>query len=184
MQPKQRVSQSGKHQWINKFGLTCWSEAEPTYDWFKSDGQRKAYVGEETLIRFIIAWANVLRGGEVTLETIDAIANGDITELKGLITGLKTNQIKVLVGVKDGKYQTVYTKYFGKTSINRTDYFVNELNKEYGSFNADFNADLKWGAHNPTANLVTPDSADGDDDWTMPSEPQGQPVGETVDSPF
>lgn len=173
MQPKHRVSQSGKFQWINQFGITCWSEAEPTYDWFKSDGQRKAYVGEETLIRFMIAWANVLRGGEVTLDSIDLLAQGNVTELRTYVTALATNEIKVLVGVKDGKYQTVYTKYFGKTSINRTDYFINELNKEYGSFNADFNANLEWGTHNPTANLVTPDTEDGDD-WEFPDAPQGE----------
>jgi len=171
MQPNLRVSQTNKHQWINKFGVNCWSENEPEYDWFKSDGQHKAFVGEETLIRFMIAWANVLKGGEVTLDSMNQIANGNTTELRRYVTLLAANQIKVLVGVKDSKYQTVYTKYFSKPTVNRNDFFVNELNKEFGSFNADFNADLEWGVHKSTASLITPDTEENDD-WTCPTEPQ------------
>ena len=157
MQPTPRVSQTGKHQWINAIGQSTWSEEEPTYDWWKSDGERKAYVGEETLINFVKAWANVRQGDEVTFETIDNIAKGDITELRELVKALKDNQLRVLIGVKDDKYQTVYSKYFGRVKPQRDDLFVKALNDDYGSFNADFNADLVWGVHTPTASLITPD---------------------------
>tara|TARA_R110002074_G_scaffold356051_1_gene528112 strand:+ start:329 stop:1120 length:792 start_codon:yes stop_codon:yes gene_type:complete len=184
--PDLRVSQSGKFQWMNKFGTNCWSDAEPAYEWFKADGQHKCYIGEETLIKFMAAWANVLKGGEVSLDTMPEIANGNVTELKGYIDVLKDNEVKVLVGVKDGKYQQVYSKYFGKASVSRTDYFVNELNKEYGNFNAEFNADLQWGTHNTTAALVTPDATE--EDWDFPEAPQnGVGLGaapSTGDSPF
>jgi len=76
----------------------------------------------------------------------------------------------VLIGVKDDKYQQVYTKYFGRIKPQRDDLFVKALNDDYGSFNADFNADLKWGTHVATATLVTPDTISEDEDWT------GQPV--------
>jgi len=178
--PEVRTSQSGKFQWMNKFGTNCWSDTEPTYEWFKSDGQHKCLIGEETLIKFMAAWANVLKGGEVALDTMDQIAQGNVTELKSYIDILKNNQIKVLVGVKDGKYQQVYTKYFGKASVGRTDYFVNELNKEYGNFNAEFNADLAWGSHKPNVALVTPDAKD--EDWDFPDAPQNGT--DKADSPF
>ena len=64
-QNKPRISQTGKNQWINTVGQSTWSEEAPTYDWWKTEGQRKAYTGEETLINFVKAWANVASGDEV-----------------------------------------------------------------------------------------------------------------------
>ena len=168
MQNKPRVSQSGKHQWMNNIGQATWSENEPTYEWWKPEGQRKAYTGEETLINFTKAWANVASGDEVSYDTMSAIVNGDVTEIKGLIKALNTNEVRVLIGVKDDKYQQIYTKYFGRVKPQRDDFFVKALNDDYGSFNADFNADLKWGEHVSTATLVTPDSngtPSEDEDW-------------------
>ena len=166
-----RVSQTGKHQWINDVGQSTWSDDAPTYEWWKSEGQRKAYVGEETLINFVKAWANVASGDEVSFDTIDEIAKGDVGEIKALIDVLTTNEVRVLVGVKDDKYQQVYTKYFGRVKPQRNDLFVKALNDDYGSFNADFNADLEWGTHKPTSELVSPDAPAEEEDWT--TEPVG-----------
>ena len=166
MQNKHRVSQSGKYQWMNNIGQSTWSEEEPTYDWWKAEGQRKAYTGEETLINFVKAWANVAAGDNVYFETVSAIANGNINELKALVHTLSSNEVRVLIGVKDDKYQQVYTKYFGRVKPQRDDLFIKALNDDYGSFNADFNADLKWGTHVSTAALVTPDTINEDEDWT------------------
>ena len=55
MASSSRVSQAGKHQWINAVGQSTWSEEAPTYEWWKAEGQRKAYIGEETLINFVKA---------------------------------------------------------------------------------------------------------------------------------
>ena len=168
MQDAPRVSQTGKHQWMNNIGQSTWSEEEPTYDWWKSEGERKAYVGEETLVNFVKAWANVRQGDEVTFETITSIAKGDVAELRQLVGVLKDNQVRVLVGVKDDKYQSVYNKYFGRVKPQRDDLFVKALNDDYGAFNADFNADLTWGTHTPTVSLITPDSngVTEDTEWT------------------
>ena len=167
MQATHRVSQSGKHQWMNSIGQSTWSEDSPSYDWWKADGERKAYVGEETLINFAKCWANVAAGDEVTFDTIAQIAAGDVTELKKYVSVLKDNPVRVLVGVKDDKYQIVYTKYFGRAyKTPRDNYFVKALNDEYGAFNADFNADLVFGEHKSTASLITPDKANEDEDWT------------------
>ena len=140
MQNKARVSQSGKHQWMNAIGQSTWSEEAPSYEWWKTQGQRKAYTGEETLINFVKAWANVASGDEVTFDTINEIANGNVREIKSLISALKENEVRVLIGVKDDKYQQVYTKYFGRVKPQRDDLFIKALNDDYGSFNADFNA--------------------------------------------
>ena len=170
-----RVSQAGKHQWINSVGQSTWSEDSPSYEWWKKEGERKAYVGEETLINFIKAWANVASGDDVSFDTIDLIASGDITEIKELSKALTTNEVRVLVGVKDDKYQQVYTKYFGRVKPQRDDLFVKALNDDYGSFNADFNADLVWGTHRPTSELISPDAPAEDEDWTAePSLANGQ----------
>jgi hypothetical protein len=175
MQNKPRVSQSGKHQWMNNIGQSTWSEESPTYEWWKTEGQRKAYTGEETLINFTKAWANVASGDEVSYDTISAIANGDVKEIRELVKALGTNEVRVLIGVKDDKYQQIYTKYFGRVKPQRDDLFIKALNDDYGSFNADFNADLKWGAHVATASLVTPDTINEEDDWaTQPATVNGQ----------
>ena len=112
------------------------------------------------------------------------IANGDVKEVKSLVSVLKDNQVRLLVGVKDDKYQTIYNKQFGRIKPQRDDMFVKMLKDDYGTFNADFNADLKWGEHVPTADLVTPDALNEDDDWTMPEKPMnGRQLVEEAD-PF
>tara|TARA_R100000234_G_scaffold119212_1_gene101518 strand:+ start:2140 stop:2919 length:780 start_codon:yes stop_codon:yes gene_type:complete len=170
VQPNIRVSQSGKNQWMNSVGQATWSENEPEYEWFKKDGLHKAYVGEETLINFVKAWANVRQGDEVSFDTLDNIVKGNVSELKELVKVLKDNQVRVLMGVKDDKYQTIYTKYFGRVKPQRDDLFIKALNDDYGQFNADFNADLVWGEHKSTASLITPDSngqvTSEDEEWS------------------
>lgn len=181
MQNKAKVSQSGKNQWMNNIGQSTWSEEAPTYDWWKPEGQRKAYTGEETLINFVKAWANVASGDEVYFDSMPAIAGGNLAEIKTLVANLQGNQVRVLIGVKDDKYQQVYTKYFGRIKPQRDDLFIKALNDDYGSFNADFNTDLKWGTHVATTTLVSPDTIKEEEDWTMPDTPQG---GNSEDAPF
>ena len=165
MQNKSRVSQTGKHQWMNAIGQSTWSEEEPTYEWWKTEGQRKAYTGEETLINFTKAWANVASGDEVSFDSISAIANGDLAEIKELVKVLSTNEVRVLIGVSNDKYQKVYTKYFGRVKPERDDLFTKSLNDAYGTFNADFHTDFHWGPYVSTATLVTPDTIDENEDW-------------------
>jgi hypothetical protein len=187
MQVSPKTSQTGKFQWMNNIGQSTWSEEAPTYDWWKPEGQRKAYTGEETLINFVKAWANVASGDEVYFETMKDIASGKLTELKALIKTLSNNEVRVLVGVKDDKYQQVYTKYFGRVKPQRDDLFIKALNDEYGSFNADFNADLKWGHHVPTITLISPDTISEKDDWGLSPKSSNKETLATVnndDLPF
>ncbi len=175
LENKPKVTRDGlKSQWTNHYGQFCYAAEQPTedtYAWFKVEGVRKAFVNEEKLIGFIRAWANVAQGGKVFLETMDKIASGtDLTELKQLVTQLASNRVRVLVGVKDGKYQNVYTHHFGRTQRNGDTYFVDKLNGDYTGFNAEVPGDLQWGQFTPQLTLTTADKEENStpaeaDDW-------------------
>ena len=158
MQPNIRVSKDGsKSMWTNNRGQISWSDSDPSakYDWYHAEGVRKAYHAEDTLLNFIKAWANVSNGGDCYLETIDKIVNGDVAELRQLVTALADNKVRLLMGVKDEKYQTIYTKHFGRLKPQRNDLFIKELNGDYGSFNAEYNADLVLRRWEPA--VIAPD---------------------------
>ena len=165
----ERVSQTGKNQWINAIGQSTWSDGEPEYDWFKKEGLRKALTGEETLINFVKQWANVANGDEAYFDSIAKIVKGDVTEVKALVKLLENNEVRLLIGVKDGKYQTVYTKVFGRVKPQRDDLFIKNLNDDYGTFNAEFDTTLAWGTFTPELAVVTPDgdsdNVSEDEDW-------------------
>jgi len=172
MQDKIRTSKDGsKFMWANNIGQTTWSAEVPGYDWWKNaDKTRKAYVGEDTLINFTKAWANVANGGEVSFDTIEAIDKGQVAELQEYVRVLKDNKLRVLVGVKDGKYQAVYNRHFGRLKPMRDDLFIKALNEDYGSFNAEYNKDLKLQVYSPTmvvadTPVTTPVAAA--DDWDV-----------------
>lgn len=141
-----------KVQVIDKYGRTAWVTIEqakahevPVY----SNGPanidkdyRPAYVGEEELIKFLIAYLNIpscqryvdgkwvmndadkLSDSEAMLEHIEDYFKGDFSELKTIIGYQPNNKVKVLFGIRntdDNKqYQTVYTRMFLKNGV--TDY--------------------------------------------------------------
>jgi len=170
MNSEERISKSGKHQWMNNVGQSTWSDGEPEYDWFKKEGLRKALTGEETLINFVKQWANVANGDEAYFESIAKIVKGDVAEVRALVGLLESNEVRLLIGVKDGKYQTVYTKVFGRVKPQRDDIFAKNLNDEYGAFNAEFDTTLAWGTFIPELAVVAPDAdteevVSEEDDW-------------------
>jgi len=170
MNSEERISKSGKHQWMNNIGQSTWSDGEPEYDWFKKEGLRKALTGEETLINFVKQWANVANGDEAYFESIAKIVKGDVAEVRALVGLLASNEVRLLIGVKDGKYQTVYTKVFGRVKPQRDDIFAKNLNDEYGAFNAEFDTTLAWGTFTPELAVVAPDAdteevVSEEDDW-------------------
>ncbi len=164
------ISKSGKYQWVNKFGQTAWGESNPstTYEWFKNDEVRRTYSGEETLIDFIKAWANIPNGGECSLDTTADIFAGKVDELKQLIMSLKDNKVRCLLGVKDGKYQQVYNKCFGRLKPKRDDMFVRSLNDDYRQFKAEYNSDLVLQRYSPSlveSNETAPEPLSVEEDW-------------------
>jgi hypothetical protein len=69
---------------------------------------------------------------------MDKIVKGDTTELKALVSILSTNQARLLIGVKDGKYQSVYLKCFGRVKPQRDDLIIKSLNDDYGREMAEY----------------------------------------------
>lgn len=173
VQPEERPeSRTGKFQWINKFGQTAWGTENPSaqYEWFKNEGVRRAYVGEELLIDFMRTWANVGRDGECAIDDIKAVTSGNVTELKQYVSALKDNRVRLLLGAKDGKYQAVYTRFFGREKPKRDDLFVKALNDDYGDFRAEYDAnDLTLKRYEP--DVIQPQEAtpapagDASGDW-------------------
>ena len=138
-----------KVQVIDKYGRTAWVTIEqakahevPVY----SNGPanidkdyRPAYVGEEELIKFLIAYLNIpscqryvdgkwvmndadkLSDSEASLEHIEDYFKGDVSELRTIIGYQPNNKVKVLFGIRntdDNKqYQTVYTRMFLKNGV-------------------------------------------------------------------
>lgn len=169
-----KITRNGdKTQFVNHYGQFAYATDEAAlsaYDWYKKEGVRAAFPNEEKLIGFIKAWANVASGGKVSLDTMSKIASGtDLSELKQLVTTLANNRVRVLVGVKDGKYQNVYTSHFGRTQRSGDSYFVKALNGEYSGFNAEFPGDLQWGQFTPQLSVTTADAEPAapseSDDW-------------------
>lgn len=159
--PNVRVSQGGKTQFINKYGDTAWAMSldelagNEKFKWFETASARPAYEGEEDLINFLKAWANVARGGECTLDSIDRIVQGDVTELRQLISQLKDNTVRLLCGVdissNGNMYQKIYTKYFGRT-YGKDGGFVKALLKDYGEFKSDYDkSDLTFKEYTQSA---------------------------------
>ena len=139
-----------KVQVIDKYGRTAWVTVEqakaheiPVYTSGPANidkDYRPAYIGEEELIKFLIAYINIpacqkyvngewvmnepskLADSEAMLEHIEDYFKGDISELKTIIGYQPNNKVKVLFGIRnteDNKqYQTVYTRMFLKNGIN------------------------------------------------------------------
>lgn len=138
-----------KVQVIDKYGRTAWVTVEqaknheiPVY----SNGPanldkdyRPAYVGEEDLTNFLIAYLNipsVMRynnqegkwylvdnpeDSECRLDHIEDYFKGDFSELRSAISLQPTNKVKILFGIRtdaEGRqYQTAYTQMFLKNNV-------------------------------------------------------------------
>lgn len=147
-----------KVQVIDKYGNTAWVNVEdaknhviPVYSNGPANidkGYRPAYIGEEELIKFLIAYLNIpsplkyvkeqgkfewqdankLSDSEASLEHIDDYFKGDFSELSTILSYQPNNKVKVLFGVRttdDNKqYQVTYNKMFlknGTTDYSRLD---------------------------------------------------------------
>ena len=139
-----------KVQVIDKYGRTAWVTVEqaknheiPVYASGPANidkDYRPAYIGEEELIKFLIAYLNIpacqryingewvmndadkLADSEAMLEHIEDYFKGDVSELRTIIGYQPNNKLKVLFGVRntdDGRqHQTVYTRMFLKNGVN------------------------------------------------------------------
>ena len=127
LENRERVNKDGtKREWINDFGRTAWGskDAPPTgLKWYDASTARPAKVGEGDLIAFIINWMNVAPTDEASLDNLEGLFKGDYSELKQLLTANPNNEVRVLLGVREGKYQSVYNKYFDRATNKRNTYW-------------------------------------------------------------
>jgi len=124
--------------YIDKFGKFA-------KDASKLDGSaRPAYNGEVDLIGFLKALCNVRQGEEISLDNPKALANGNIKEVQDVLRQVTKagNQVQVLLGVREGKYQDVFkqfdyagrggSEYLHKQIVAQADY--NQTNNHTGSY--------------------------------------------------
>jgi len=124
-----RTNQNGtKVEWINNFGRSAWGDVDTppsgeSMKWFDSSSARKAKVGEADLHAFLINWLNIAPADEAKLDKFDALFLGNYAELRSLLTKFPENEIRVLLTVKEGKYQSVYNRYFDRATNKRNNYW-------------------------------------------------------------
>lgn len=181
LENQSRVNKAGDNwEWIAKNGQTAWSKVQgqaPTYDWFKAEGSRNAFVGEKFnnqggLVGFLIAWLNIdtSSGAGAILDNLAALFEGNYSELLQALQVAGANQFKILIGVKDGKYQTVYTGHFERFTQTSLAGFTKALEGEYGAFKDDYQGDLNFKPY------VGKTTTTGDSPTDMSTADSGKPV--------
>ena len=134
LEDQYRVNRDGdKSEWINDFGRTAWSmqgkiEEPPTeLTWFKSETARRSHVGEADLHLFLVNWLNIGPEDEAKMDNFLAIFKEDYAELNSILAGNIDNEVRVLLTVRDSKYQSVYNRYFDRASNKRTNYWDSHI---------------------------------------------------------
>jgi len=165
LENRDKVSQSGNFQIINNKGKTLYVNDVNNiqYDWYDTTSVRKCKVGEESLYRLIIASINANTNDPDTnlvLSNLDAIFNGDVSELNDILQKYG-KEIIVLLGVKDGLYQDVYKGYFNRGHITSTGNMEKYANDESYPWKSDFQNSMELQKYNkPTPSTDTEMSSD------------------------
>ena len=140
-----RTSQAGKKQFIDNFTRTSWaenlaalSEAQASLDPSRRmdlKSVREAKGGEETVYSLLKAYGNISpKEKPFVLDSWNSIAKGKGNELVDFFAHFnKANMgVKVLLGIKDEKYQDVCTKVFVNVQGKITEYVSKQITGEYG----------------------------------------------------
>lgn len=161
------IASTGTLRFINENGNVTYSkdlatlQGNPKMEWFKPQTARQAYVGEAELIDFVINWMNVKPSTKCSLDTIQAIMQGNVKELNDLLKAQPNNRITQLIGVtnKDNKfYQAVYSKCTSRpTASNIAAKFHQKLSESHGEFKADFQNSYELKPFEAKINPAQPD---------------------------
>jgi len=140
-----RVSKSGNKQYIDAYSKTTWADSiddlveknSRLHEATKLDPKtaRQANKGEEEIYNLLKAYGNVdVSKKPFMLEDFKAIIKGDVRELQEFFNHFnkKNGGVKVLMGVKDGQYQDVWSSLFLPVDGKVTDYIRNKITGEYG----------------------------------------------------
>lgn len=132
-----RTNKDGdKAEWINDFGRTAWSlkgtpDEPPTgLNWFDHQTARRSHIGEADLHLFLVNWLNIGPDDEAKMDNFLAIFDEDYSELQGILSGNIENEVRVLLTVRDSKYQSVYNKYFDRASNKRMNYWDSHMKNQ------------------------------------------------------
>ena len=87
-------------------------------------------MGEADVHLFLVNWLNIQPGDEAKLDNFDALFDGNYSELRQILGANINNEIKVLLTVRDGKYQSVYNRYFDRASNKRTSYWESHIKRQ------------------------------------------------------
>jgi len=140
-----RTSQAGKKQFIDNYTRTSWalnladlSDAQASLDPSRRmdlRSAREAKGGEETVYSLLKAYGNISpKEKPFVLDSWNSIAKGKANELTDFFAHFNKASmgVKVLLGIKDGKYQDVCTKVFVNVGGKITDYVAKQITGEYG----------------------------------------------------
>jgi|SRR6056297_3371882 len=119
--------------------------------WFDLETAREAYEGEVELYDFIAKITNAETGKDADLEfeDIKAIIKGDVSELKAIVEKLGKT-VRLMLGVKDGKYQDVFRKYVQRGHIKGTKTMIKYVADEDYGFQSDYQNSLELQEYAPT----------------------------------
>lgn len=158
LEDRPAVSSAGNKQFINAVGMSTWANGQPTQDWFTMRDYREGYVGEADLYNFLSKWFGInqrSKESECILETsFSDIVAGNLDELRDYLTIFKDRTVKVLLGVKEGKYQDIYNKVFIPMESNYTSTLEKTLSKDAAAgfpYKGNYQNSLVFQKYNPEA---------------------------------
>ena len=193
-----RTSQAGKKQFIDNYTKTSWAENLAALSEVQAGldpsrrmdlkSVREAKGGEETVYSLLKAYGNISpKEKPFVLDSWNSIAKGKGNELVDFFAHFnKANMgVKVLLGIKDDKYQDVCTKVFVNVNSKITDYVTKQVTGEYGFKSFYGNFDFKEFTENnaPAANEVESPFSSDMMSWEK-SDVATAPISEDADSLF
>ena len=132
------ISKNGNYQYINDVGQTTWMGEdmqleEKRQKFFNlNKNPRRAYIGEGILYEFLQRWSQIDQRAEDSVLKLDTewsdLIRGNVDELNTYVTQLEGNQVRVLMGVQDSKYQQFFTGHFLKAE----DTYIEKLKEQVG----------------------------------------------------
>jgi len=140
-----RQSKAGKKQYIDDFTRTSWAmnlselsqNQEQVKDFMRLDMStaREAFPGEETIYNLLKAYGNIIpRNKPLKLTHTDNLFVADGSELQKFFDFFnnKDGGMLAMLGVKDYKYQEVFTGHFMPLHSKLSDYDKRQIEGDYG----------------------------------------------------